>query len=114
MLADLDCMRPTAVGRNYCFTNTIRFGDVRGVTSFASGNWWKAHFRLMSWNRCRKPNRRLLLSDNLYFHLENLIDHAIARKQQYESQVESDGSCSDFLEARLIGCQGHRLRCSLP
>jgi hypothetical protein len=77
MLVDPDCTRPTAVVRNWCFTNTIRFGDVRGVTTFASGNWRKAHFRLMSWNRCRKPNRPLLLSDNLYFHLENLIDPAI-------------------------------------
>jgi hypothetical protein len=29
-------------------------------------------------------------------HLENLIDPRLSRKQQHESQVENDGSCSDF------------------
>src|SRR5215470_7894751 len=77
MLVDPDCIRPTAVVRSWCFTNTIRFGDVRGVAVFASGNSWKAHFRLTSWNQCRKPNRPWLLSDNLYSHLESLIDPAI-------------------------------------
>src|SRR5215467_1106694 len=64
MLIDPDYTRPTAVVRSWCFTNTIRFGDVRGVTTFASGNSWKAHFRLLNWSRRRRPNRPWLLSDN--------------------------------------------------
>jgi len=77
MLVDPDCMRPSAVARSWCFTNTTRFGDVRGVAIFASGNSWKAHYRLRSWNQCRKPNRHWLLSNNPDFDLETSSTPAI-------------------------------------